>query len=85
MSEIIEKYNSSEELSLKERIKIKNRRQYLLRKKAGKLQLKNKYTTSKSEELPEPTGKRGKPTNRYTKDEFIKLLEDNKILRQQFL
>ena len=37
MSDIVEKYSINDELSLKKRLKIKSRRQYLLRKQAGKI------------------------------------------------
>ena len=82
MSDIVEKYSINDELSLKERLKVKNRRQYLLRKQAGKIELKNKNKSSK-DQIPEPTGKRGRPSNKYTKTEFLELLEENNKLKEQ--
>ena len=83
MSDIVEKYSINDELSLKERLKIKNRRQYLLRKQAGKIELKNKNKSSKDPTIPEPTGKKGRPSNKYTKTEFLELLEENNKLKEQ--
>ena len=83
MSDIVEKYSINDELSLKERLKIKNRRQYLLRKQAGKIELKNKNKSSKDPTIQGPTGKKGRPSNKYTKTEFLELLEENNKLKEQ--
>ena len=81
MDEIIGKYGTNE-LSLKERIRIKNRRQYLKRKESGKVPLKN-INLSKDDKMPPPTGYKGRPQGKYLKDEVIKLIQENQRLKKE--